>query len=264
MTNAIPHVNLKIEDHVACITLSNPVRRNAITINMWAELAQIGQDLAERRNLRVAVMRGAGNIAFSSGADVNEFGENRSSADQAKAYQEALQRATDAIQAIPFPVIAQIQGYCVGAGTAIALACDLRYLDETARIGIPAAKLGIGYGPDCIHRLVRIVGQSAAAEMLMTANLFDAAKALRCGFANEVLQVDEMPNFIEAQVKALAGNAPLALAASKICLREIAAFDSDRDWPAALAATHVCAESQDYQQALTAFAERRTPKFSGK
>lgn len=263
MSEAEPHVRLETDGRIARITLSNPERRNAITKAMWRQLTDIGHQVAASRDLRVAIIRGEGERAFASGADISEFGESRRSADQADAYHAAVQGALDAIESIRFPVIAQVHGFCVGAGTAIALACDLRYLDDQARFGIPAAKLSIGYSPEWIRRLVAVVGQATAAEILMTAKLFDAAKAERCGFANEVVAADDLSTFVDEQARILAGNAPLSMAAAKVCLREIAAFDRDRDWTAAHTAAKGCAESRDYQNALKAFAEKRAPEFVG-
>lgn len=263
MNHIEPSVGLEISGPVARITLSNSARRNAITKAMWAELTRLCHVVASDASLRVAVIRGEGDIAFASGADISEFGESRRSADQADRYHDAVQGALDAIAAISFPVIAQIHGYCVGAGTAIALACDLRYVDDQARFGIPAAKLSIGYSPEWIRSLVKIVGHATAAEILMSARLFDANKALRCGFANEAMPASKLGAFVDEQVQILAANAPLTIKAAKVCLRELAAFGGERDWATAHAAAKACSESSDYQNALLAFAEKRTPEFAG-
>lgn len=264
MTEETPEVKLETRDRIARITLSNPARRNAVTRGMWATLTRIAGDLGADGSVRVVVIRGAGATAFASGADISEFGDARKSAGQASAYESELQAALAAIEAIPVPVVALVQGFCVGAGTAIALSCDLRYLDETARFGIPAAKLGIGYSPVWVRKLVNVVGPAVAAEMLMTGRLFDAAKAGRCGFANEVLPAAEIESFTEAQLQAIAANAPLSLAAAKTSIREIIAFDQERDWEAPFAAARACAESEDYLIALEAFAEKRKPVFGGR
>ncbi|MCK9514410.1 MAG: enoyl-CoA hydratase-related protein [Pigmentiphaga sp.] len=243
--------------------MSNPARRNAITKAMWQQLTDIALEVAADGAVRVVIIRGEAEVAFASGADISEFGASRRSADQADAYHAAIQGTLDAIASIRAPVVAQIHGFCVGAGTAIALACDLRYMDENGRFGIPAAKLGIGYKPEWIKQLTEVVGQATAAEMMMSARLFDARKAERCGFVNEVVPVAELGAFVDAQAAILAQNAPLSIAATKVCLREIAAFDGAREWERAHEAANVCAESRDYQNALAAFANKRTPEFAG-
>tara|TARA_R110002051_G_C8764503_1_gene502292 strand:- start:3009 stop:3809 length:801 start_codon:yes stop_codon:yes gene_type:complete len=265
MTNtAIEPAVIKSETGtVATLTLRNPERRNAMTQAMWSALTNAALELANRSDIRVVIIRGDGNVAFASGADISEFGEARRSSKQAEAYHATVQKALDAIEAIPYPVIAQISGFCVGAGTAIALACDLRYLDASARFGIPAAKLGIGYSPPWIDRLAQIVGHSTAAEILMSARLFDAEKALRCGFANEVLPVDELDSFVSERAGLFSANAPLTLRAAKTCLSELSKPEHIRDWSAVVGAAQRCVDSRDYQTALKAFAEKRTPEFLG-
>lgn len=264
MTDDTPRIDMHREGPIARITLCNTARRNAVTHDMWASLTRTAMDLADDRDLRAVVIRGEGQVAFASGADVSEFGDNRRSADDADAYHAAVQAALDAIAALPVPVVAQVHGFCIGAGTAIALACDLRYLDDAARFGIPAAKLGIGYHPDWIARLVEVVGTGPAAEILLTARLYGANKAARCGFANEVLPTGELDAFVEGQLAAISRNAPLSMAAAKTTFRQIAAFDRDRDWAVAHEAARACAASQDYQTALAAFAEKRVPDFEGR
>lgn len=262
-TTTEPAVRQTETGGVVTLTLSNPLHRNAITRTMWKELTLISQALAARSDVRVVVIRGEGKVAFASGADISEFGENRRESSQAEAYHASVQATLDAIESIQCPVIAQIHGFCIGAGTAIALACDIRFMDDTGRFGIPAAKLGIGYSPVWIRSLSQVVGKATAAEILMSAKVFDSEKALRCGFANEVRSAEELEAFVAAQVEIMAKNAPLTLAASKICLRELSKQDTERDWSAPFAAAERCATSRDYQIALTAFSEKRTPRFTG-
>ncbi|WP_067627127.1 MULTISPECIES: enoyl-CoA hydratase-related protein [unclassified Sulfitobacter] len=248
---------------IATLTLRNPQRRNAMTQAMWNALTDAARELANRSDIRVVIIRGDGDVAFASGADISEFGKARRSSDQAEAYHATVQEALDAIEAIPYPVIAQIRGFCIGAGTAIALACDLRYLDASVRFGIPAAKLGIGYSPPWIDRLAQVVGHSTAAEILMSAKLFDVEKAQRCGFANEVLPVEELDSFVSERATLFAANAPLTLRAAKTCLRELSKPEHTRDWSSVVDAAQRCVDSSDYQTALKAFAEKRTPEFLG-
>jgi len=263
-TTNTPHVGLAMANGIARITLSNPARRNAITQSMWLDLTRITQELANRDDLRVVVIRGEGDIAFASGADISEFGESRQDAAQADEHTDIIQTALDGIEAIRAPVVALIHGFCIGAGTAIALTCDMRYMDDKARFGVPAAKLGIGYSPNWIKQLVEVVGRAVAAEIMMTAQFFDAEKAQRCGFANEVRPAPALDDFVEGQLQTMADNAPLTLAAAKISLREICAFDSERDWQAPFDAVQACANSRDYLDALTAFAEKKKPVFNGR
>lgn len=260
---APPRVTLDVADRIARITIRNPARRNALTISMWNDLKRFGDELAARPDVRVAVIRGEGETAFASGADISEFGDSRRSADQADEYHRTLDAALTALRNLPFPLVARVHGYCVGAGSAIAAACDLRYLDDAARFGVPAVKLGIGYNPAWIHDLATLVGKATAAEIMMTGQFFDARKALRCGFANEVLPAGELEAFVEARLSVIAAAAPLSTRAAKLSLREVAPFDRAPDWTRAIAAERQCGESRDYQRALAAFAEKRRPEFEG-
>ncbi|MES1950523.1 putative enoyl-CoA hydratase [Salinisphaera sp. S4-8] len=258
-----PGVTLQMADGIARVTLSNPARRNAITRGMWLELTQITEQLAARDDLRVVLIRGEGDIAFASGADISEFDESRRDPAQAEQHTDIIQTALDGLASIRVPVVALIHGFCIGAGTAIALACDMRYMDDRARFGVPAARLGIGYSPNWIKQLADVVGRAVAAEILTTAQFFDAEKALRCGFANEVRPAAALDEFVETQIRTIAANAPLTLTAAKISLHEIYAFESDRDWQAPFDAVHACAQSRDYLNALTAFANKQKPVFHG-
>lgn len=160
-------------------------------------------------------------------------------------------------------MIAQIYGFCVGAGMAIAAACDIRYIADTVRFGVPAARLGIGYSPYWIRSLMQIIGKPVTAEILLSAKLFDAEKALECGFANKILPAAELHDFTASAAAALARNAPLTIAASKICLHQLSRFENERDWDSALRAARICEESRDYQDAMSAFANKQCPVFKG-
>lgn len=161
------------------------------------------------------------------------------------------------------PVIAQIYGFCVGAGTAIANACDMRYIADTVRFGVPAARLGIGYSPYWIRSLMQVVGKPVTAEILLSAKLFDAKKALECGFANEILPAADLNDFTVGAATEFARNAPLTIAATKTCLHQLSLFDDEHDWDSALLAARICEESQDYHNAVIAFANKQRPVFKG-
>lgn len=263
MSHGTPSVSLNVVDRVATITLSNPTHRNAMSQKMWHELATIAADMKGRKDVRVAIIRGDGEEAFSSGADISEFIGARHGSDQAQAYNAALQTAIDAVASLPIPVIAQIYGYCVGAGTAIAASCDLRYIADTVRFGVPAARLGIGYSPYWIRSLMQVVGKPTTAEILLSAKLFDAKKALNCGFANEILPAADLDDFVQKTAAKLASNAPLTIAATKTCLHQLSLFDREMDWDSALLAARICEESEDYQAAIVAFTNKQTPVFNG-
>lgn len=263
MTDHAPSVQTTISERVATVTLSNPGHRNAMTSDMWLAIVSTARKLREEKDVRVVILRGAGEEAFCSGADISEFSGQRHDSEQAQKYNALVQDSIDAIASLPVPVIAQVYGFCVGAGTAIAAACDMRYIADTVRFGVPAARLGIGYSPYWIRSLMQIVGKPITAEILLSAKLFDAKKALECGFANEILPAAELEDFTSKTAAALASNAPLTIAASKICLHQLSLFESERDWDSALRAARICEESRDYKEAVIAFANKQRPVFRG-
>lgn len=203
---------------IARVVLDNPSRKNALTLAMWDDLRLVAQALSDEPDVRAVVLTGADGV-FSAGADVSEFPAQRKTAEQVKRYSEICQGATDAILALPVPVIAEIRGPCLGAGTAIALCADLRYLSEDVRFGIPAAKLGLAFEQRWLTRIIETLGVPAAAELLFTAKAFDAAAAQRMGLAHEVLPAEALAGHVAEIARGIAALAPLTLRAAKAGLR---------------------------------------------
>src|SRR5207249_8918472 len=162
-----------------------------------------------------AVMRGHGEEAFASGADISEFATHRRDAAAAAAYEETTAHAFEALLAVEQPVVAMIHGACVGGGLALAACADLRIAADDARLALPAARLGLGYHFSGVERLVRLVGPSAAAEIFFTARPYTAAEALRIGLVNQVVPKAELETFTTQYAGAIASNAPLTLRAAK-------------------------------------------------
>src|SRR5207253_196316 len=166
-------------DGVAWLVLRNPARRNAVRLEMWQAIPDAVRSLTVDPNVRVLVMRGHGEEAFASGADISEFATHRRDAAAAAAYEETTARAFEALLAVEQPVVAMIHGACVGGGLALAACADLRIAADDARLALPAARLGLGYHFSGVERLVRLVGPSAAAELFFTARPYTAAEVRR-------------------------------------------------------------------------------------
>lgn len=255
------NVSFTVKRHTATLVLRNEGRFNAMSLAMWDRLADVLDELRKNESVRVVILRGYGEQAFVSGADITEFESRRSNAEGVAAYDLAVDRAQTALADFPRPVIAAISGICYGGGLALALACDLRYAAPSSRFRMPAARLGLGYGLKGIQRMVALLGAAHASEMFFTASVYDAANALRIGL---VSAVDEDPFERAAQVAALvAANAPLTIAAGKLAIRAVLTQDAGLT-EASAQAVDACFHSLDYAEGRKAFSEKRQPAFTGR
>ena len=249
---------------VGYLGLNQPGKHNAISYAMWVGIAEVMESFRADDEVRVVVMAGEGGRAFSAGADISEFSKNRSTEEQVKVYDAAGRAAYDAITNLPKPVIARIEGYCVGGGLATALCADLRIATEDSRFGIPAAKLGVGYSHAGLRPLVDLVGPSRAKEILFTARRFTAPEALRMGLVNQVLPRDGIGAFVDDCARTIAANAPLTVKACKTVVAELGKDPADRDFALCEEVVEACFASEDYREGRTAFMEKRPPRFTGR
>lgn len=256
-------VRTEKSDGLGWIIFDHQERRNAITSDMWKAISVVAAEMDEDPEVRVVILRGAGDVAFVSGADISEFDKLRSGSG-AQQYDEDNGRAFNALSEIRKPTIAMIHGFCVGGGCAISLTADLRYTADDGVFGIPAARLGLGYATTGLETLERIVGVSAAKEIFFTARRFNAQEALRLGLVSEVLPKAELEAHVRKVAAQIAANAPLTLRSAKLSFQELGKEPSARDRGALGAAITACYESADYAEGVRAFLEKRRPQFRGR
>jgi enoyl-CoA hydratase/carnithine racemase len=255
---------LRIEDHGAqrWIIADNPARLNAYTAAMWQTLPALLRDAESNPAVRVVILTGAGETAFSAGADITEFDKQRSG-EQARRYDDFNNSAFAALANCAKPTIAMVHGICFGGGLELAICCDMRLAADTARFSIPAARLGIGYTARWIKPLLSVVSPAVAKEILFTARRYDAQAALRIGLVNAVHPARGLAEATRALAEELAANAPLSIRAAKAAINALAHPSDGVDLTAIDALVHACFESEDYAEGRLAFAEKRKPAFKG-
>jgi enoyl-CoA hydratase len=251
------------EGGVGYLIFNNPERHNAVSLEMWEAASGILAGFAADKDVRVVVLTGAGGKAFVSGADISKFESERSSKEAIDRYNEVVDKANTAIYEFPKPTIAMIRGYCIGGGVGLALCCDLRICSDNSKFGVPAAKLGLGYGYKGIKKLVDVVGPSFAKEIFYTARQFTAAEALQMALVNRVLPADELEKYVQDYAATIGGNAPLTVNAVKYIVGEVLKDDSERDLKRCDELVAQCFASKDYTEGRRAFMEKRKPQFTG-
>ena len=266
-----PKLMVSVTDSVATVAINNPGKRNALDLPMWKALPPVmaALDEAERRpaldgdpDVRVVILRGAGDEAFTSGADIAEFETVRRNAEDGRLYEAANEAAFWAVARCSKPVVAMIRGFCLGGGFGLALSCDLRVASENAVFGIPAARLGIGYPPGAMKLVTAAIGAPAARDLFYTARRIGAQEAKELGVLQRVVPDGKLETTVLALARDIAGNAPLTIRAAKAAIDEaVGLAHADAD-PAALA--DLCFESADAAEGRKAFLEKRSPVFTGR
>ncbi len=252
------------EGHIGWIVFNNPARHNAVSLEMWQSIPLVLEAYNNDPEVRVVILRGEGEKAFVSGADISQFKEKRSSPEAVQIYNGTSDSAAQALRDCPKPTIAMIRGYCIGGGTATAVNCDIRIAADDAKFGVPAAKLGLGYRYPGVKRLADIVGPSFTAEIFFTGRQFTAQEALQMNLVNRVVPASELEAYTREYANTIGNNAPLTIASIKRALLEYAKDPADRDLGRCQKMVDACYASDDYKEGQTAFMEKRKPVFNGR
>jgi enoyl-CoA hydratase/carnithine racemase len=249
---------------IGVIVLSQPSRRNALTLEMWSELRAAAEALGGDPGIRVIVVRGEGVEAFCGGADITEFPRRRTEPADVRTYQARVVGAARALQAIRKPTIAMMHGACAGGGAGIAMSCALRFADDRLRFSIPAAKLGVVYEGEIVARLVREVGPATTFDILASARTVDADAALRVGLVSVIWPSSELEGRVMSYAESMAAKAPLSIEGAWLAIRAAEQPGVAR-WREELTDMYDRAlGSADYREGVQAFLEKRSATFSGR
>jgi enoyl-CoA hydratase len=251
----------EVTEGIGRVTFNRPQARNAFTFAMYERLAAICEEANAERSMKVLVLQGAGDKAFASGTDINQFREFKTP-EHALEYEARIDRVLTALEECRVPTLAAITGACTGGGAGIAACCDLRIGTRTTRMGFPIARtLGNCLSMSSISRLTALIGPARVKDLIFTARLIDADEASRLGFLNEVLEdLSALQKRAQELATLIAGNAPLTLNATKQALSRLTRRLSREEGEDLIL---MCYMSRDFREGLDAFLNKRQPNWRG-
>lgn len=261
MTQSYETLLVERRERVAIITINRPEKRNALNIKTREEGAMVMEELGADEAIRVVVFTGAGDKAFIAGADIAEF-QGRTAITQREVM---LGRSLfTAIDNFPKPVIAMVNGYCLGGGCELALSCDLRVASDRASFGQPEINLGIIPGGGGTQRLTRLVGEGKAMELILTGDIIDAQTAYSLGLVNMVVPAADLEGKTMELANRIAEKSPVALRMAKEAVKLASRSNLDEGLRREVDLFALCFSSQDKDEGVAAFLEKRKPDFKGK
>ena len=246
---------------VAVLTINRPDKLNALNSKVHAEGVAALNELRNDNEIRVVVVTGAGEKSFVAGADISEFAGQTAVTQRNTFLEKTL---FNSIDNFPKPVIAMINGFCLGGGCELALACDIRVAGEKARLGQPEINLGIIPGGGGTQRLTRLIGEGKAMEIILTGDMIDAPTAFQLGLVNHVFAPDELEAKTMELANKIAEKAPIALQMAKEAVKLASRSNLDEGMRREVDLFAICFSTEDKEEGVAAFLEKRKPVFKGK
>ncbi len=254
------NIQFETRDRIAFITINRPEVRNALDLQTVEELHSVISEIAQDESIGVAILTGAGDKVFVSGADIRDI--------RARNKQDALKginsRLFKTVEDCDKPVIAAVNGFALGGGCELALSCDIRLCSENAKFGLPETSLGILPGAGGMYRLPRIVGMGIAKELILTGEAIDAARALQIGLVSRVVPREQLMNAAGEVAEKILSRGPLAIRLAKRSLNMMVHLSTEEAMALESYAQGILFESDDKMEGTSAFLEKRKPKFKGK
>jgi len=257
-----PDVLLGREGDIATLTISNPERLNALSLAMWERLGALAAELDADDSVRCVVVRGAGEKAFAAGADIASFATERANSRQAKEYGTRIAAAMRHVAGCRHPMVALIQGACVGGGLLVATQCDLRICGESSRFGVPVKNLGLVEAYDELEGMMKVASRAHSLEILLEGRIWSAREAYEKGLVNRVVPDDKVIEEAYATARRIAEGAPLAARWHKKFINRLA--DPAPLSPAERDESYACFDTADFREGVSAFLAKRKPRFTGK
>lgn len=251
----------EVKENIATITFNRPKALNALNATLLQEFSQALDQIVENEDIRVLILTGAGDKSFVAGADISELATFN--ALQAKLFAQKGHQTIGKLQALPIPVIAAVNGFALGGGSEVALACDFIYASENAKFGLPEINLGLIPGFGGTQRLPRLVGKNLAKEMIFTGKMISGAEALQIGMVNKVCPAEALMSDVMKTAATMAQKGKVSLRAAKQAINTGLGVDLRTGCNIEIDAFAICMASEDAKEGTTAFLEKRKAEFKG-